>query len=185
MLAQVVANQVQQGAQAPRTTTSGERVRDFMRMNPPVFHGSKVDEDPQEFIDEVCKILTIMDVGACEKAELVAYQLKGVAQIWFDQWKGEKGNGYVVLWEEFKLAFLNRFFSLELREAKLVEFMNLKQGAMSVRKYALKFVQLSKYAPHLVADSRSRMNKFVMGVYKKIRFVFRKSDFIFLFRGSN
>ena len=85
MLAQVVANQVQQGAQAPRTTTPGERVRDFMRMNPPVFHGSKVDEDPQEFIDEVCKILTIMDVGACEKAELAAYQLKGVAQIWFDQ----------------------------------------------------------------------------------------------------
>ena len=164
MLAQVVANQVQQGAQAPRTTTPGERVRDFMRMNPPVFHGSKVDEDPQEFIDEVCKILTIMDVGACEKAELAAYQLKGVAQIWFDQWKGEKGNGYVVLWEEFKLAFLNRFFPLELREAKLVEFMNLKQGAMSVREYALKFVQLSKYAPHLVADSRSRMNKFVMGV---------------------
>ncbi|KAH0710891.1 hypothetical protein KY284_012318 [Solanum tuberosum] len=164
MLAQVVANQVQQGAQAPRTTTPGERVRDFMRMNPPVFHGSKVDEDPQEFIDEVCKILTIMDVGACEKAELAVYQLKGVAQIWFDQWKGEKGNGYVVLWEEFKLAFLNRFFPLELREAKLVEFMNLKQGAMSVREYALKFVQLSKYAPHLVADSRSRMNKFVMGV---------------------
>ncbi|KAH0672805.1 hypothetical protein KY290_025037 [Solanum tuberosum] len=164
MLAQVVANQVQQGAQAPRTTTPGERVRDFMRMNPPVLHGSKVDEDPQEFIDDVCKILTIMDIGACEKAELAAYQLKGVAQIWFDQWKGEKGNGYVVLWEEFKLAFLNRFFPLELREAKLVEFMNLKKGAMSVREYALKFVQLSKYAPHLVADSRSRMNKFVMGV---------------------
>ncbi|KAH0669578.1 hypothetical protein KY285_023739 [Solanum tuberosum] len=138
MLSQVVANQVQQGAQAPRATTPGERVRDFMRMNPPVFHGSK--------------------------AELAAYQLNGVAQIWFDQWKGEKGNGYVVLWEEFKLAFLNRFFRLELREAKLVEFMNLKQGAMSVRKYALKFVQLSKYAPHLVADSRSRMNKFVMSV---------------------
>ncbi|WMV50320.1 hypothetical protein MTR67_043705, partial [Solanum verrucosum] len=88
MLAQVVANQVQQGAQGPRTTTVGERVRDFMRMNPLVFHGSKVDEDPQEFIDEVCKILTIMDVGACEKAKLAAYQLKGVAQIWFDQWKG-------------------------------------------------------------------------------------------------
>ena len=61
-----------------------------------------------------------MDVGACEKAELAAYQLKGVAQIWVDQWKGEKGNGYVVLWEEFKLAFLNRFLLLELREAKLV-----------------------------------------------------------------
>lgn len=63
------------------------------------------------------------------------------------------------------MAFLNLFFPLELREAKLVEFMNLKQGGMSVREYALKFNQLSKYAPHLVANFRSRMNKFVMGVF--------------------
>lgn len=42
-------------------------------------------------------------------------------------------------------------------------FMNVKQGSMSVKEYALKF-QLSKYASHLVAGPRSRMNKFVMGV---------------------
>ena len=134
-------------------------------MNPLIFHGSKVDEDPQEFIDEIYKILLIMGVGPNEKEEVVAYQLKGVTQIWFDQWKGEKGNGYVVFWEEFKLAFLNRFFPLELRESMLVEFMNLKQGAMSVREYALKFNQLSKYSPHLVVDLRFRMNKVVMGVF--------------------
>uniref|UniRef100_M1DWQ0 Zinc knuckle family protein n=1 Tax=Solanum tuberosum TaxID=4113 RepID=M1DWQ0_SOLTU len=33
--------------------TEASRVRDFMRMNPSEFHGSKVEEDPQEFIDEV------------------------------------------------------------------------------------------------------------------------------------
>ena len=43
--------------------------------------------------------------------------------------------------------------------------MNLKQGAMSVMEYALKFNKLSKYAPHLVANPRSRMNKFVMQVF--------------------
>ena len=84
MLAQVVANQVNQGDQAPHATTFGERVRDFTRMNPPVFCGSKVDEDPQEFIDEVYKILVIMDVRPNEKAKLAAYQFKGVAQIWYD-----------------------------------------------------------------------------------------------------
>lgn len=62
------------------------------------------------------------------------------------------------------MAFFNRFFPLELRKAKLVELMNLKRGVMSVREYALKFNQLSKYAPHLVADPRYRMNKFVIGV---------------------
>lgn len=37
------------------------------------------------------------------------------------------------------MAFLSRFFLLELRKDKLVEFMNLKQGSMNVREYALKF----------------------------------------------
>lgn len=70
MLDQVVANQVQQGAQSPHDTNPGARVRDFMRMNPPVFHGSKVDKDPQEFIDEIYKILSIMGVGPNEKGEV-------------------------------------------------------------------------------------------------------------------
>ncbi|KAH0728122.1 hypothetical protein KY284_003987 [Solanum tuberosum] len=159
-----MANQANQGAQAPPAPTSASRVRDFVRMNPSEFYGSKLDEDPQKFIDEVHKILAIMGVRSENKTELAAYQLKGVAQIWYNQWKEKKGANYVVPWEEFKTAFLNRFFPLELREAKLVEFMNLKQRSMSVREYALKFNQLSRYAPHLVADSRSRMNKFVMGV---------------------
>jgi len=44
------------------------------------------------------------------------------------------------------------------------EFINLCQGGMSVKEYCLKFTQLSKYAPTLVADPRAKMNKFVMGI---------------------
>ena len=35
---------------------------------------------------------------------------------------------------------------------------------MSVKEYSLKFTQLTKYAPTLVSYSRTRINKFVMGV---------------------
>ena len=45
-------------------------------MNPPIFYGSKVEEDPQGFIDEVFKVLDAMGVSSQEKAELDAYQLK-------------------------------------------------------------------------------------------------------------
>ena len=67
-------------------------------------------------------------------------------------------------WGVFKSAFLDRFFPLELRERKMQEFINLRQRGMSVKEYSLKFTQLSKYAPTLVADSRAKMNKFVIGV---------------------
>ena len=35
---------------------------------------------------------------------------------------------------------------------------------MTVREYCLKFNQLAKYAPDLVADNQASMSKFVIGV---------------------
>ena len=40
-----------------KVATMDSRLRDFTRMNPHTFYGSKVEEDPQEFIDEIYKIL--------------------------------------------------------------------------------------------------------------------------------
>ncbi|XP_049394693.1 uncharacterized protein LOC125858984 [Solanum stenotomum] len=37
----------------PNVGTAASRVRYFMRINPSEFYGSKVEKDPQEFIDEV------------------------------------------------------------------------------------------------------------------------------------
>ena len=51
-----------------------------------------------------------------------------------------------------------------LRETKLEEFINLKQGNIRVNEYALKITILSKYAPSLVASPRDLMNRFMTGV---------------------
>ena len=51
-------------------------------MNPPIFRGSKTSRDPQEFLDEVHKILVTMGATDTEKAELSSYQLKDVSQTW-------------------------------------------------------------------------------------------------------
>ena len=59
------------------------RVRDLTQMNPPSFHGSKSDEDPQEFIDQVQKVIDIMGVTSIESVELAAYQLQDVAHDWY------------------------------------------------------------------------------------------------------
>ena len=48
-------------------------------------------------------------------------------------------------WEEFKKAFLGKYFSLERMEFKVEEFINLKQVNMSVEEYLLKFSMLLRY----------------------------------------
>ena len=75
----------QRGGPQPNVSTPTSRIWDFMRMNPPTFHGTKVDEDPQSFIDEIFKVVDSMNVTPRQRAELAAYQLKDVSQVWFDQ----------------------------------------------------------------------------------------------------
>ena len=49
-------------------------LRDFVMRNPPIFLGSKVNDDPKEFLDGVYKVLSVMGVTSREKAELDLYQ---------------------------------------------------------------------------------------------------------------
>ncbi|TMX01860.1 hypothetical protein EJD97_023393, partial [Solanum chilense] len=92
-LMQMLATQVSRDTRVqvnPNANTTASRNRDFTRMNPLTFYGSKVEEDSQGFIDEVFKVIDGMGGSSQEKAELAAYQFKDVAQVWYEQWKDER-----------------------------------------------------------------------------------------------
>ncbi|KAH0711565.1 hypothetical protein KY289_007524 [Solanum tuberosum] len=164
-LSQAVTNQIGQQRGARQEGANTSRIREFLGMNPPSFRGSSTTEDPEDFIEELKKIFDVMHVAYIERVELAAYQLKDVARTWFDQWKGGRAeNAPPAIWAGFEEAFLGHFFPRELREAKVREFLTLKQEPLSVHEYSLKFTQLSRYAPLMVADMRNRMSLFVAGL---------------------
>lgn len=77
-------------------------------------------EDPQEFIDDIYKIVYIMGVTSRKKEELSCYQLKVVAQVSFTRWKSNRTlEASPIEREQFKGAFLGRYFSREKRECKV------------------------------------------------------------------
>ncbi|KAK6780239.1 hypothetical protein RDI58_022423 [Solanum bulbocastanum] len=124
VLAQAMITQANREVIAPVSPNVGmtvTRIRNFRRKNPSEFHNSKTDEDPQEFIDEVHKIVCIMVFSTVEKGELTTYQLKDVAKVWFNQWKEEMVVDAGPLdWNKFKGVFLDSFFPFEMREAKIL-----------------------------------------------------------------
>ena len=53
--------------------------------------------------------------------------------------------GAEVSWTIFKREFLDRYFPEDVRGKKEIEFLELKQGNMSVTEYAAKFVELPSF----------------------------------------
>lgn len=51
------------------------RVQEFVSMNPPIFTGSNPKENPQEFIDQLHKILRVMHTSVTEAVGLTSFRL--------------------------------------------------------------------------------------------------------------
>ena len=67
------------------------------------------------------------------------------------------------------MAFLDWFFPRDMREDKVTEFINLREGRKSVHKYSLEFVKFSKFDPSLVSDPRDEMIHFMMEVSEDLQ----------------
>ncbi|XP_028070461.1 uncharacterized protein LOC114272953 [Camellia sinensis] len=65
---------------------------------------------------------------------------------------------------QFKEAFYKKYFPQCVRDCKVTEFEQLKQGTMSVAEYEAKFTELALYAPHMVDIDYKKARKFEGGL---------------------
>ncbi|MQL85096.1 hypothetical protein Taro_017610 [Colocasia esculenta] len=74
-----------------------------------------------------------------------------------------------VAWDEFVRLFRGKFIPEHIQNKMEQEFLTLTQSSMTVLEYEARFAELSKYAPHIVADERRKAKKFVMGLKPSLR----------------
>ena len=63
-----------------------------MRLSPSTFTGSKIEEDPQGFVDEIEKIFRVMQATNVKRVKFAAYQLKDVAYQWHEEWDRDRSD---------------------------------------------------------------------------------------------
>ena len=82
-----------------------------------------------------------------------------------------KNEGAEITWAVFRREFLRRYFPEDVRGRKEIEFLELKQGDMSITEYAAKFVELAKFYPHYAAETAefSKFIKFENGLRADIK----------------
>ena len=113
---------------------------------------------------QVGKILEAMEITYdATRIKLVAFQLEGESQVWWD-WVKASRNLEEMTWEEFCDLVMGKYFSTSARHAKAREFLELKQGTMTVLEYVAKFTELARFVDNYVATDMAKVRKFEDGL---------------------
>ena len=72
-------------------------------------------------------------------------------------------------WTEFHWLFMSKYFPATARHTKAQEFLELRQGTMTVMEYMARFIELACYADDYVATDLAKVGRFENGLKLSIR----------------
>ncbi|GAU33765.1 hypothetical protein TSUD_393270 [Trifolium subterraneum] len=126
-----------------------KRLDRFLKHKSSFFVGGFNPDGAVKWVEEVEIIFDAMECANENKLALGTYVLREEANQWWKNAKLRLGDrGVVITWEMFKREFFNKYFLADVKNKKVVEFMKLEQGNMSVVEYAAKFESLCAFSPH-------------------------------------
>ena len=123
LLTQLVAAQAQRQNAGLSDHSASTRACDFMTLNPLEFFGSKSDEDPQGFIDEMLRTLKIIHASETESVKVASYRLRDMAVLWSNNWIAlRQKNAPPPVWQEFVDAFIRHYCQPRSAELERISF---------------------------------------------------------------
>ena len=105
------------------------------RARPPTFTGGGDPMVVDHWFMQIEKALEAMEITSnTTRIRLAAFQLEGEAQVWWN-WAKTSRDIEAMTWAEFQELFMGKYFLDIARHAKAQEFLELKQGTMTVIEY--------------------------------------------------
>lgn len=140
----------------------------FKDVHPPEFKGTTDPTEAQIWIKEIEKAFRVAQTAENMKTTFAAYMLKGEANFWWETIEAREENKSLE-WNRFKELFLEKYFPPCLESQMDINFLELKQGDMSIAEYVNKFNELARFAPHQVNTEARKARRFEQGLNKWIR----------------
>ena len=118
---------------------------------------------------QIEKVLEAMEITSdATRIRLAAFQLEGEAQVWW-KWARTSRDLEAMTWAEFQDLFMGKYFSNTARHAKAQEFLELKQGTMTMMDYVARFTELARFADDYVTTDMAKVRRFENGMKLSIR----------------
>jgi len=99
-----------------------------------------------------------------QKVRFAVQQLLGSPSAWWDTFNAMQQPDHRVTWQEFTAAFREFYIPTGVLNRKLTEFLDLRQGSMTVMDYVNKFNHLSQYAGIHVDTDEKKKDRFYHGL---------------------
>ncbi|XP_074290724.1 uncharacterized protein LOC141617422 [Silene latifolia] len=133
-----------------------------------------------EWFRDMEKNFSLFDVQEQYKVKLTSYFLVKEADHWWTM------NGPSVIqdptfdWSLFKILVETRFYPKELKQQNLKEFIDFKQGGLSVQAYTDNFNDLAHYASRFVRDEDERVYFYKSKLSPKLQSMVRRDSTSFV-----
>ncbi|GFS33457.1 hypothetical protein Acr_00g0028540 [Actinidia rufa] len=121
---------------------------------------------PQSWLLGIERVFEVLPCTYEQKVVFATFMFEGAALIW---WQLKNPLEPLWLWPRFLEVFNEEYFPEMVRDQKIQEFLNLKQGNMIVVVYNAKFMELSRYAPHIVSTESRKARRFEAGLRWNIK----------------
>ena len=141
----------------------------FRTHHPLTFTGGGDPMVGDHWFMQIEKVLEAMEITSnATRIRLAAFQLEGEAQVWW-RWAKTSRDLEAMTWAEFQELFMSKYFPDTARHAKAQEFLELKQGAMTVMDYVARFTDLARFADDYVATDMAKVRRFKNGLNLSIQ----------------
>ncbi|KAG2384108.1 uncharacterized protein HKW66_Vig0151290 [Vigna angularis] len=139
-------------------------LNDFLKHNPPKFDGKATPDRAESWIRGLEKIFRVMRCSEEEKLAYASFLLEDESEYWWDGMQQMmETNGEVITWNSFKTRFLEKYFPNSAKIERETEFLNLRQGGMTVQAYISRFEYLSRFYSQAMSEEW-RCQRFEQGL---------------------
>ena len=158
-------------AQASAAGSQGgpSNLQRFRAHHPSIFRGGGDPMVENHWFMQVEKVLEAMEITSdMTRIRLAAFQLEGEAQVWWN-WAKTSRDLEAMTWAKFHDLFMGKYFPDTARHAKAPEFLELKQGTMTVMEYVARFTELAPFTDDYVATDMAKVKRIENGLKLSIR----------------
>ncbi|XP_060210647.1 uncharacterized protein LOC132637597 [Lycium barbarum] len=123
------------------------------------FEGTVDPTDAEQWLERMEKVFEQLECSDAAKFKYAVSLLQKDAYDWWVSVPNAKEKPHVLTWNDFVKEFHMKYVPPAYHDAKKKEFLNLKQGSMSIAEYQQKFLRFSRYAGVSAALTWEKIDK--------------------------